>query len=688
MVWSKPVFVSLLFLCLLALSTDTPAEISIPKVLPFAASDEVRIVTTLQTDAAVDFLDLHATISSCRDSSVLWDGYLGRAIISGATTTDFSSRVTHLKPDLWSPVSPLLYRLHLKAVRGQKTLAETTIRFGFRSFENREGRFFLNGQPIFLRGVAINPPGRGVPDNVGFSKEFAEAYIRFLKSHNVNLIRLHKNSQDWFDLCDELGMMVFQGCYGSPPPGSKTRLPTDIEKTIHLYKRRYFEDYVRHPSIIIYILSNELPYYGQLAKPYEEILQQVHEHLREWDTNRLYIGNAGYGNGTSGDIFDFHRYWGWYYGSFLTYHVLRDYEPYKVLRKNPDDNPQPMTMTECVGCYNMPNGCLNLVHRQRASGLGWTGYTQNKPDADLEYHALVLKNAVELFRRLRKYNPKLSGIMPFTILFNRWSDIRCFDDMVPKPAMKQMQVSYQPVLLSWELWTPNVYSGSTVRPIAHVVNDSDDFQDLPASSLEYCIVTQDGARILTQKVNVPAVKYSECRSVPVSIRLPRSLPTGEYTIQGHILVDGQVRSLNDTQIFVEQIANEKKPPISPTRSVALFDPQATTRDALKSLGFSVSVVDDIGKVADQGTLIVGEDAFDSDVGAATETVRRLIQNGGRVLFLKHQDWRTVAQCIPLKIRALSASPIDVAYPQRQRPYVLGSFINPLRPEHPCFAGIT
>lgn len=675
-------------LVLLMISSVTAAaEVSLEKVLPFAASDEVRIAVEILTPAGESFLDLHAKISSCDDDSMLWSGYLGRALISGATTTQFSSRVTHLNPNLWTPSTPHLYRLNVRATRDEQTLAETKIRFGFRSFENHQGQFMLNGKPIYLRGVAINPPGRGIPEQVGFSREFAEDYIRFLKSHNVNIIRLHRTSQDWFDLCDELGMMIFQGCYGSPPGGKKTELPKDMDRTIELYKSRYFEEYVRHPSIIIYTLANELPYFGSLAEPYEAFVREAWLRLREWDPNRLYITNAGYGNGKSGEIFDFHRYWGWYYGSFLTYHVLRDYEPYKALREHPDDNPQPMTMTECVGCYNMPNGRFNLVFRQRASALGWTGYTENQPQADLEYHALSLKNSVELFRRLRKYNPKLAGIMPFTILFDRWSNISCFEDMSPKLAMKQMQISYQPVLLSWELWTPNVYSGSTILPIAHLVNDSVDFEDFPASVLEYALVASDGTMALSQRSALPSVPYSECRSAPVSIKLPAALSSGEYTLQGRVLVNGVVRSSNETHLYVQHTSKAAKSSSKSNRPTFIFDGAGETRDALRSLGFNVSVADDIRTIAADGCLIIGEDAFDASLSAASETLKNFVQAGGRVLVLRHEDWRGVASWLPLKFRALTASPIDVAYPQRHRPFVLGSFINPLRPNNPCFDGV-
>ena len=74
-----------------------------------------------------------------------------------------------------------------------------------------------------------------------------------------------------------------------------------------------------------------------------EFLTKMCRELKKWDDTRLYIGNTGYGLGHSGDIYDVHRYWGWYYNTFLTYLNMRD----KAMWQNPG-RVQPITFTECV----------------------------------------------------------------------------------------------------------------------------------------------------------------------------------------------------------------------------------------------------------------------------------------------------------------------------------------------------
>src|SRR5439155_8122974 len=119
----------------------------------------------------------------------------------------------------WSPGAPNLYELTVRASRGGTPITSKTVRFGFRQVESQNGNVYLNGHPIFLRGLAINPPGRTVPEPLGSSRQFAQDYVQYLRGQHVNLIRLNESNQDWFDVCDELGMMVYQGFYGSPPSG-------------------------------------------------------------------------------------------------------------------------------------------------------------------------------------------------------------------------------------------------------------------------------------------------------------------------------------------------------------------------------------------------------------------------------------------------------------------------------------
>lgn len=205
-------------------------------------------------------------------------------------------------------------------------------------------------------------------------------------------------------------MMTYQGVYGSPPGGDKREPPSDFEKSISGYKR-IFETYAQHPSIVIYILSNEMPYQGERGAAFTQFLTKAYERLRQWDSTRFYFGNAGYGEGYSGDVRDVHRYWGWYYNTFLTYYNLRDPNLFGDPNKS-----QPFTFSECVGNFTGVRGDYNIiVRKQLAPQLNWTGHSEHQVEDALSYQSFMVKQAIESFRRMRSVNKHLAGLMPFTI---------------------------------------------------------------------------------------------------------------------------------------------------------------------------------------------------------------------------------------------------------------------------------
>jgi len=307
-------------------------------------------------------------------------------------------------------------------------------------------------------------------------------------------------------------------------------------------------------------------------------------------------------------------------------------------------------------------------------------------ESALKYQVFLLKEVLESFRRLRAFNKKLSFISPFTILFYNWSDVARFEDMKPKPAMEQMKISYQPVLLSWELWTRQVYAGSTIRPTAHIVNDSEDGLDLVNSSLIYELSGIDGSRILLREINIPTVPYYEVHSVPIELEIPSDLPTGDYVLRGRVLEEGKEISSNQVDLFIA--AKHWGTFVSHSeRDILLYDTVGKTRDALKTLNIPFVAVQSVDAIKPTATLIIGEESWDTHLNDSTDTLSRFVQRGGRVLSLRQDTSNFQTSWIHVDIACLSATPLSQKYPHRERPYGLGSHINPLRPEHPVFDGL-
>ncbi|MEP6844984.1 MAG: glycoside hydrolase family 2 TIM barrel-domain containing protein, partial [Panacibacter sp.] len=216
-------------------------------ITPFTGVDYVRIVINREQVLSPSST-FKAIIKSQTDGKILWQGSVTLTVAINEGGNYLAFTIKNLKPILWTPNNPYLYEITLQQFSKGTLKSSLKERAGFRSFERKGGNLYLNGKPIFLRGIAINPPGRGIPTKLENSREFAWEYIKFMKSINVNIIRI-PDAEEWFDVCDELGMMVFGGNYSGkvaggekvdalPKVGDETDggFPNDYDKGVAWYE--------------------------------------------------------------------------------------------------------------------------------------------------------------------------------------------------------------------------------------------------------------------------------------------------------------------------------------------------------------------------------------------------------------------------------------------------------------------
>ncbi len=663
--------------CALLFPILAQAQATITHLRPVATDTSVQLEIGL-TAPNRQSVRLHATIAACNGGAVVWEGELQAARLTPGDTLTVNTAIEGIKAQLWNPAEPVLYNLTVRA--GESS---ATKRIGFRRFEMRDGRFYLNGKPIFLRGNAINPPGRGIPTALEESKAFARDYVRFLKGMNINLIRI-RNNQDWLDVCDEEGMMVFGGRYGRPHGGTEAAPPKDFAASVAHYKQVELGPLAWHPSVVIFVLSNEQAYAGAAGAAWDGFLQKAYDELRQWDHTRPYIGNAGYGLGRTADIYDVHRYWGWYYNTFLTFLNLRDMQAWQN-----EGRQQAITFTECVGNYTGIDGRYNLCSRtkQPYSQLCWTGHTPDEEQgaAALRYQAFVLKNTTEMFRRMRSQNPRLAGVMPFTIMFHNWDGIRTFAEMRPKPAAYQYGVSYQPVLLSWEMWASNVYAGKSFSGFAHIVNDDDRMQDLQGARVEWALEDINRIAVTSGRVDLPVVPYYGTYRFPLTVEIPANAPGGSYRLRGTIMRGESVVGENTAELFVA--GREWKSAQKTGRKVALYDTKGVTAAAFDRLGIAYDRVKAIAPLSGETTLVIGELTWDKTLDGMQEQLKAFVARGGRIVCLR-QDGKTFPTgWIPASVRMLHDSNNPMGYLEAEFMYMDGMNVNMERPSHAIFKGI-
>ena len=166
------------------------------------------------------------------------------------------------RPALWSPQKPSLYRCEvtLKSVHGPMIVRE---RFGLRTFEFvKGGPFKLNGERLLIRGTQRHEDHAGVAS--AMTREMMRKEMRLIKDLGANFIRLghHQQSRTILDLCDELGLLVWEEI-----PWCRGGLGGEVYKEqARRILRNLIDQHRNHPSIIIWGIGNENDWPGDFEE--------------------------------------------------------------------------------------------------------------------------------------------------------------------------------------------------------------------------------------------------------------------------------------------------------------------------------------------------------------------------------------------------------------------------------------
>jgi len=282
----------------------------------------------LERDLSTGTLDL--TIEqrgpSAADMSVAYTLLDGEALVlSGQTMADseglvrFADSLAEVRQ--WSAETPELYTLVIEMKNGDGDVVEAlSDEIGFRRVETIDGRLFVNGEPVILRGV-----NRHETDPVNgrvVSTELMIRDIELLKQLNFNAVRTshYPNDPRWYDLTDRYGIYIVDEAnveshayMNSGPDGWLGNKDYFYDSHFKRWKGMVERD-KNHPSVIMWSLGNE----AGLGYAFEDGAAW----MKERDPSRV----VGYeGTGQSTDIHNPRDYLDLYTPMYDTVAEMYDY---------------------------------------------------------------------------------------------------------------------------------------------------------------------------------------------------------------------------------------------------------------------------------------------------------------------------------------------------------------------------
>lgn len=179
-------------------------------------------------------------------------------------------------PKLWSAETPNLYSLDVTLYKGEEAVHHTSTRFGFRTFEVREGDgLYLNGRKIVLKGVNRH----SFRPDTGRALNRADSYadVKLIRGMNMNAVRMSHYSpeESFLEACDELGLYVLDELSG-------WQHAHDTEVGRKLVRELVDRD-VNHPAILFWDNGNEGGFNRDLDPEYARFDPQHRKVLHPWD---------------------------------------------------------------------------------------------------------------------------------------------------------------------------------------------------------------------------------------------------------------------------------------------------------------------------------------------------------------------------------------------------------------------
>jgi beta-mannosidase len=232
-----------------------------------------RSITSALANASAE-VEIEAGRAVTATVAVSHDEMAGPQMADGTITVQLNAGMNHVAlpvrivdPKLWYPVgygAQSRYRFSAAIRMGKEVVAHAESKTGLRSVELRRAgdewgksfAFVVNGIEVFAKGADVIPfdsfPNRVTP-------AIHRGILQAARDAHMNMVREwgggYYESDDFYDICDELGIMVWQEFMfgGDMVPGDVAFQENVRQEAIEQIKR--LRD---HPSVVVWCGNNEV----------------------------------------------------------------------------------------------------------------------------------------------------------------------------------------------------------------------------------------------------------------------------------------------------------------------------------------------------------------------------------------------------------------------------------------------
>lgn len=463
---------------------------------------------------------------------------LTSSVQAAAGRTKRQYRIHVEKPELWwtwDHGKPNLYQLQIALFDGERLSDARQLKVGIREIEHIDWKFYLNGRRFFIRGT--NSYYNLFLSEVG-RKDY-ERDLDLMRRMNINMIRLHCHfsNPDFYDLTDELGILIFQDYLEAWYPEDRAF----SMKAAALYDPLI--KYVRnHASLALWATSDE-----ESLENYRDLTKHLEPRLFLHDPQRRPVVRS------TGRYGDAHVYEGWYGGTIWEYTRVREKfisELGATALPNYDSlikflpNHWPIKDHAADWVFHK----LQIFEAMRAWGSPEGKTLPEYIPQTQDYVARLFQLAIERMRRL-KYDPA-GGILHFHAI-DLWPSVTMAAlDYYRQPTKSYytVQRSFQMVLPSFAYDRDTWKIGEQISTELWLINDR--WAEVAQARVSWRVVDEMGQSITGEgdlaPVTLPSDSSFKWRDVRFKIDRP-----GRYTLWATIREkSGKIISENNYEFEV------------------------------------------------------------------------------------------------------------------------------------------